>query len=72
MTAEIIAFPGETKNDIPPAQILQAALNAELEVVVTVGRHPDGTLWLSSSTADAYEILWLLETGKKQLLEHDE
>lgn len=68
MTADIVAFTGLTKADHKPEQILQAAIDADLSTVVVVGREMDGSFWFSGNKSDAYEVLWLLELAKRNLL----
>lgn len=64
----IIRFPGVTRLDIDPNQVLQEAVG-KLEGVVIAGIDESGEHYFASSYADGGETLWLLEMCKKRLLE---
>ena len=66
--AKIIYFTGITKLDLPPDQILEAAVG-KMEGVVIMGWDAQGDEYFASSYADGGTVLWLLERMKKQLLE---
>lgn len=68
--AKIIPFTGITKLDLPPDQILEAAVG-KMEGVVIMGWDAQGEEYFASSYADGGTVLWLLERLKKQLLEVD-
>lgn len=69
MTANIIAFPGIATKDDYTEKILRAALDADLEKAIVVGREQNGNFWFSGNFSDAYEIIFLLEMAKKELLD---
>ena len=68
MTATIIEFTGLTTQDSYAEKILRAAIDANLDKCVVVGREQNGNLWFSGNHSDAYEILFLLEFAKRELL----
>lgn len=65
----VVEFPGETLLDIPPQSILEGAKEESLEQVLVVGVTKDGSSYFASSTADLYQVLWLLENAKMDVLE---
>lgn len=66
--AKVIPFTGTTKLDLPPDQILEAAVG-KLEGVVIMGWDKDGAEYFASSYAAGSTVLWLAERMKKMLLE---
>lgn len=68
MTADIHAFTGITKLDMPPDFILEAAIG-KLQGVVLMGWDQDGEFYACSSYADGGTVLWLMEQTKKRLLD---
>lgn len=64
----VVRFPGVTRLDIDPDQVLQEAIG-QLEGVVIAGCTKDGEHYFASSYADGGETLWLLEACKKRLME---
>ena len=66
--AKIIHFTGITKLDLPPDQILEAAVG-KMEGVVIMGWDAQGNEYFASSYADGGTVLWLLERLKKHLLD---
>ena len=64
----IIRFPGVTRLDIDPDQVLQEAIG-KLKGVVLAGFDENGEHYFASSYADGGDALWLLEMCKKRLLE---
>ncbi len=69
MPADIIEFNGITKLDLHPDRILDAAKEFDLTDVVIIGYDSNEDFYFASSKADGAEVLWLLELGKKKLLE---
>lgn len=67
----IIQLNAMTKLDIPCDKVLRSAIG-ELKTVVVLGWDKDYNLYHASSKSDLMEILWLLERGKKALLEYPE
>ena len=62
-------FDFETIHDLPPEDILNAAIGNNLTVVTIIGEDEDGKPYYGSSTGDLQMILWQLEIFKKKLLE---
>lgn len=60
-------FTGITPFDMPPDQMLEAAIGA-LDSVIIIGYAKDGEEFFSSSLADGGDVLWLLERTKSKLL----
>ena len=71
MTAEIITPSFNTRLDIPPERVLDAAKEAKLDDVLVIGRTNDGELYMACSTGDGPEILWLIENAKGYILNPD-
>lgn len=69
MTAEIITPSFNTRLDIPPERVLEAAKEAGLDQVIVIGRTKDSDLYMASSTGDGPEILWLIECAKGYILD---
>jgi len=65
----VVHFTGATKLDIPALTVLQAAIDNDLEDVVIIGYRKDGEGYYASSMADGAQVLWLVESFKKVLLE---
>ena len=69
--SKVIPFTGITTLDMPPDQILEAAVG-KLEGVVIMGFTADGDEeYFASSYADGGTVLWLLERLKKRLIDPD-
>lgn len=66
--SNIIPFGGITKLDLDPDVILEAK-KGKLKGFVLVGYDKDDNEVFVSTYADGGEALWLLERGKKKLLE---
>lgn len=64
----VIAFPG---HDEDPHLILEDSKHEPLDSVLVLGLTPDGSLYAASSTKDAQEMVWLVETFKHHLLAGD-
>ena len=67
---KVIQFTGITKHDLDPDIVLEA-LKGKLEGFVLLGYTPDGEAYFSSTYADGGTALWLMEQGKKALLDID-
>lgn len=65
--SNIIPFDGVTRLDMPADQILESAVG-ELDGVVIIGYHKDGSEYFASSIADGGEVNWLLDRFKLMLL----
>lgn len=57
-----------TSLDLPPDRLLEKAIG-ELDTVVIVGYHKDGSEYFASSVADGSVVNWLLDRCKLKLLE---
>ena len=68
--SKVIAFTGITRLDMPPDQVLEAAIG-KLEGVVIIGWTKDGKEYFASTYSDGGTVLWLTERMKKLLLEVD-
>lgn len=68
MTAEIIAFPGETTLDLLPANVLAEAGKLEFSRVVVIGVLVDGEEYVSCSNADGGVFLWDVERAKHRMM----
>lgn len=66
---KVVEFPGGTTLDLPTERVLQAASEADLSVAVVVGLDKEG-IYFASTTGNVYQVLWLLEKAKRQLLEY--
>jgi hypothetical protein len=66
--AKVIRFPGITRLDLPPEQVLDAAREAGLESAVIIGFTKEGEEYFASSLADGADVLWLIERAKLKLL----
>jgi hypothetical protein len=66
--ADILQFPGMTTVDLPPDDVLEAALGALADCVV-IGRTHDGGLWISSSNGRSAEVNYLLDMAKFKFLQ---
>lgn len=64
----IVRFTGLTKLDLEPDTILQKAIG-ELKEVLIIGTTKDGNQYLASSSADAKNMIWHIETAKFMIME---
>lgn len=64
----VVQFPGHTTQPDLAEKILGAAIDARLDKCIVIGRERDGGFWFSGNFSDSYEILYLLELAKKELL----
>lgn len=69
MTDNVIEFPGETVGPIPPKKILDKANEEQLKDVVVLGWTEDNSLYISSSTGEAPDLIFLLEMAKAELID---
>lgn len=67
VTVKIIKFPGITKLDMPPDDILDAAKD-RLDGVVIMGFTKDGKEYFASSYADGGMAIWLAERMRHKLM----
>ncbi len=66
--SNVIEFRGITKLDLDPDRVLSKAIG-ELEDVVVIGFHKDGSEYFASSKSDGAEVLWHLERAKHRLMQ---
>ena len=57
----VIILPVVTRLNVPAERVLNAALAADLDGVVVIGKQKDGHYYFSSSVADGGDVLWQLE-----------
>lgn len=69
MTSNVIALGNITKLDLPVDRILEEAKGEIQDGVVILGYDLEGEFYFASSIAEGPEVLWLLESLKKRLLE---
>ncbi len=67
--SNIVNFPGATTVPVPAKTILDAALAADLKIVLVVGADQDGNLWTSSNRSETAELNLCLDFAKRKLLE---
>jgi hypothetical protein len=68
MGNKVVNFPGVTRLDLPADRVLEGA-TGELDQVVVIGYHKDGSEYFASSIADGGTVNWLLDRMKLSLLE---
>lgn len=66
--SDVVRFTGVTRLDIDPDGVLNAAVG-ELDGVVVIGYHKDGSEYFASSIADGGTVNWLLDRYKMKLLQ---
>lgn len=70
MTSKIIPFPGPHFGSIEPSEVLQDAMDADLEDVLIIGKTKSGQEYQASSIADGGTILWRIARFKQKLIGH--
>lgn len=68
MSNNVIPFPGETLSDIPAEQVLQAAIDAKLELAIVIGWDAKRDLYIASTTSDKAEMNWVADLFKARML----
>lgn len=63
----VIPIGGITKLDLPPDQILEAAMG-KMESVILIGYDENGEHYFASNIADGGTCIWLVEQFKRELL----
>jgi hypothetical protein len=66
---EVVNFGGATVLDIPPAAVLEAALENKVCKVIVIGETPDGEPYHASAIGDIAEQLLAIEIFKARLIE---
>lgn len=71
MSADIIDLHIQTTATLPAKRVLQAAIDADVEIedVIVIGWDKAGNHYFASNSGDAAGIILLLELSKKNLLE---
>ncbi len=64
---EVLQFNGITRLDTDPDRMLNAAIG-NMEHVVILGFHKDGSEYFAASQADGAQVLWHLERAKHKLM----
>lgn len=67
MTAEIFEFTGSTKADLPPNKVISYA--DDLKECVVIGVDADDEIYVAGSSGIVAEVVYLIEMGKKYMLE---
>lgn len=65
---KVVQFPGVTRLDKDPNQILQDAVDRDLDSVLVMGYDKDGDIYMKTSHADGGEVMWLMELCKARLV----
>lgn len=65
MSDNVIPFYG----DINPSDVISAALKLSFKNVVVIGTQENGDIYLSISDGNAAENVFLLEAGKKMIMD---
>lgn len=68
MNDNIVDFPGPTTAPIPPNQVLQKAMEADLASAIVVGLDKEGKFYLAMSNSSIPECGWQLEIAKTMLM----
>lgn len=66
---EVVELDCNTTLPIPSDRLLQAAIDGGVRDVVILGYDADGELWFASADPNVAQVLWLIELGKRHLLE---
>ena len=71
MNDNIVKFPRLNKEPIAVSDILEQAMEEDLDSVLLIGKDKNGDYFLSSSECDVRQMLWTIEILKKELLEYE-
>ena len=66
---KVVPLNNVTSLDIPSERVLNAALEADLEGVVIMGKQKDGEYYFASSIADGGTVLWMWEKLKQKMMD---
>lgn len=69
MSDKVVPFPGITRLDTPPEQVLGYAVEAKLTECVVIGFAEDGSFYFASSSPDGPDVLWLMERARHRLMQ---
>jgi hypothetical protein len=64
----VVILPVNTTLDIPTERVLNAALEANLDQCILIGRDQEGKLYFAASYGKCKDVLWDLEQLKYCLL----
>lgn len=67
MTDNVVMFHGETKLDLPPERILEAAKSAGLQSCIILGWLENEKLYVAFSTASPAENNMMLDLAKRMI-----
>ena len=65
--SNVVPLGNVTRLDLPPDRILEAA-KGQMNGVVIIGWDNEDKFYVASSIADGADVLWLLETAKRELM----
>lgn len=68
MDDKVTVLPVITSLDIPVERVLNAAITADLQEVMLIGRRKDGEFYFAASFGDGGTVLWLMERAKIELM----
>jgi len=68
VTDNVIELDCDTTLDIPPDRILSAALGKIDHSLIVIGAREDGSTYMAFSTADAAQVVFMLERAKMDVL----
>jgi hypothetical protein len=66
--SNVVNFTGVTRLDLPADRIIESAAG-KLDHAVVIGWDKAGSFYFASSYAAGPEVLWLLETARRKLLD---
>lgn len=66
--APVTILPVVTTLDLDAQRVAQAALDAELETIIVIGRQADGSFYFASNKADGGSVLWEMEIARAKLI----
>jgi hypothetical protein len=64
----VIKFPGITRLELNPDDVLDAA-KGQLDLAIVIGVTPEGNFYFASSEPDGAEVVWWLERTKHKLMQ---
>lgn len=71
MAAEVVTLECVTKQNLTPARVLQAAIDAGLKTAIVIGVTADNQRYVAMTHADAADALWHVEKAKQDILTFD-
>lgn len=64
---DVVMFNGDTRLDLPPDRVLEAAAG-QLAQCIVIGKTHDGQHWIASSIGDIEKAIYELERAKFVLM----